>query len=60
LDWNNAGVRETGIYAIVISGEFTKRVRCNMEIDGGGWLVFQYRHNGEVDFRKNINKALDR
>jgi len=24
-----------------------------MEIDGGGWLAFQYRHNGEVDFQRN-------
>ena len=39
LDWYNLGARETGIYTI--------------EIDGGGWLVFQYRHNGEVDFERN-------
>jgi len=24
-----------------------------MEIDGGGWLFFQYRHNGEIDFQRN-------
>ena len=53
LDWYNVGARNTGIYTIVISGGFSKRVRCNMDIDSGGWLVFQYRHNGEIDFFRN-------
>jgi len=53
LYWYNIGARETGIYTIILLGGFSKRVRCNMEIEGGGWLVFQYRHNGEVNFQRN-------
>ena len=52
-EWYNFGARASGVYTINRMGRMNKEVRCNMEIEGGGWLVFYRRTN---QFRIDFNR----
>ncbi|KAG7270248.1 hypothetical protein CRUP_013965 [Coryphaenoides rupestris] len=52
-DIYKAGHLTSGLYDIYISNtSHPVQVYCDMETSGGGWLVFQKRFNGSVDFQR--------
>ncbi|KAM4641602.1 tenascin-N-like [Discoglossus pictus] len=46
------GNSQSGVYTIYPGGDTDKGVRvyCDQDTDGGGWIVFQRRNTGKLDF----------
>ena len=52
-DIYKAGEREDGMYTIRTDNLQAFEVLCDQTTQGGGWIVFQKRLNGSVDFYLN-------
>ncbi len=53
------GSYPSGIYTINPNESLSIDAYCDMDTDGGGWIVFQKRFNGSVDFHQNWDKYTD-
>ncbi|XP_072357738.1 angiopoietin-2b [Scyliorhinus torazame] len=49
-----SGLTTNGVYPLHIPNTTeTVKAFCHMEINGGGWTIFQHREDGNVDFHRN-------
>nr|XP_057910801.1 tenascin-like isoform X2 [Doryrhamphus excisus] len=49
------GETTSGVYTVYVGGVDSQAVQayCDMDTDGGGWMVFLRRQNGRLDFFRN-------
>ncbi|KAM6918759.1 tenascin-N isoform 1-T2 [Xenentodon cancila] len=54
------GNKQSGIYTIYIDSVRSKpiEVYCDMDTDGGGWLMLQRRNTGKLDFMKRWRQYI--